>query len=80
LEDRDEAGRSGVEGELVLVDGELLDVLGETGGEVLTVLVQGGGEREGFGGWVYGEFFSKRSLGTGSYVGCEVQRERIRYV
>jgi hypothetical protein len=57
-----------------------LDVLGETGGEVLTVLVQGGGEREGFGGWVYGEFFSKRSLGTGSYVGCEVQREKILYV
>lgn len=40
-ENRDDGLGGDVEDELVLVDGELLDVLGQAGGDVLAVLVQG---------------------------------------
>lgn len=42
--DGDDGLRNDVDGELVLVDRELLNELWETGGEVLPILVKGGTE------------------------------------
>lgn len=59
LEHGEDARGSGVEGEFVLVDGELLDVFRETGGQVLTVGVERRGEGSRVGGRVGREFFGK---------------------
>lgn len=69
LEDGDDPARCGVEGEFVLVDGELLDVFGETGGQVLTVRVERGREGGRVGGRVRRQLFGKRRDGALGDVG-----------
>jgi hypothetical protein len=71
LEHGEDTGGGGVEGEFVLVDGELLDVFGETGGQVLTVGVEGRGEGSRVGGRVGREFLGKGRNGTLRDVGYE---------
>lgn len=71
LEDGEDTRGGGVEGEFVLVDGELLDVFRETGGQVLTVGVEGRGERGRMSGRVGREFFGKGWDRALRDVGCE---------
>lgn len=64
LEHGEDTGGSGVEGEFVLVDGELLDVFRETGGQVLAVGVERRGEGSRVGSRVGREFLGKRRDGA----------------